>query len=40
MIEAARAHATVGEMLGVVRQAYGFAYDPLGVLQSPRDLAA
>jgi methylmalonyl-CoA mutase N-terminal domain/subunit len=40
MIEAARAYATVGEMMGVVRQAWGLAYDPLGVLQSPRDLAA
>lgn len=40
MIAAARAYATVGEMLGVVRQACGLAYDPLGVLSPPGELAA
>ncbi len=40
MIAAAHAYATVGEILGTVRQAYGYAYDPLGVLEPPRDLAA
>ena len=40
LIEAARVYATVGEMLGVVRQAHGLGYDPLGVLEAPRDLAA
>lgn len=40
MIEAARVYATVGEMLGVVRQAFGYPYDPLQVLQPPQELAA
>ncbi len=40
MIAAARVYATVGETLGTVRQAYGLAYDPLGVLETPRELAA
>ncbi len=40
MIEAAAAYATVGEMLGTVRLALGYAYDPLGALQAPRELAA
>jgi methylmalonyl-CoA mutase N-terminal domain/subunit len=35
MVEAARADATVGEMLGTVRLATGHAYDPLGVLSGP-----
>jgi methylmalonyl-CoA mutase N-terminal domain/subunit len=40
MIAAARAYATVGEMLGTVRLVYGYPYDPLRVLEQPRDLAA
>jgi methylmalonyl-CoA mutase N-terminal domain/subunit len=35
LIEAAKAHATVGEMLGTVRVATGHAWDPLGVLTPP-----
>ncbi|MBI4589214.1 MAG: methylmalonyl-CoA mutase [Candidatus Rokubacteria bacterium] len=35
MIEAAKASATVGEMLGTVRAAAGHLYDPLGVLPPP-----
>jgi len=35
MIEATRAFATTGELMGVVREAHGYDYDPLGVLKSP-----
>ena len=37
LIEATRAYATVGECVGVIRQAYGLAYDPFGMTQSPID---
>jgi methylmalonyl-CoA mutase N-terminal domain/subunit len=40
IIEAARTYATVSEMLGTVRQALGYCYDPLQVLQPPDDIAA
>ena len=36
LIEAARAYATLGEMMGTVRIAYGQPYDPMGVLAPPR----
>jgi len=36
LIEAARSYATVGEMMGTVRIAYGQPYDPMGVLAAPR----
>jgi len=35
LIEAAKAYATVGEMMGVVRMAYGHDYDGFGLLQYP-----
>jgi len=34
-IEAAKAYATVGEVVGVVRMAYGYDYDPLGQISTP-----
>jgi methylmalonyl-CoA mutase N-terminal domain/subunit len=40
MIGAARVYATVGEMLGTVREEYGLRWDPLGMLEAPRGLAA
>lgn len=36
MIDASKAYATLGEMIGTVRMAYGQPYDPMGVLQPPR----
>ena len=36
LIDAAGAHATMGEMMGTVRVAYGLPYDPMGVLETPR----
>lgn len=35
MVEAARADATVAEMIGTVRVAYRQPYDPMGVLEGP-----
>ncbi len=35
IMEAVRAYATHGEILGIIRQAYGYPYDPLGVLEAP-----
>jgi methylmalonyl-CoA mutase N-terminal domain/subunit len=35
MIEATRAFATTGELMGTVREVYGYPYDPIGVLESP-----
>ena len=40
MIAAAHAYATIGEILGTVRQVYGYAYDPLGVLEVQSEAAA
>ncbi len=34
-IEAAKADATVGEVVGVIRMAYGYGYDPLGQITTP-----
>lgn len=34
-IEAAKAYATVGEMIGAMRIGYGYAYDPYGQLETP-----
>ena len=35
MIEATKAYATTGELMGTVRQAYGYSYDPMNVIESP-----
>jgi len=35
MIEATQAAATTAELLGTVRQVYGYPYDPMNVLESP-----
>jgi methylmalonyl-CoA mutase N-terminal domain/subunit len=35
MIEATQAAATTAELLGTVRQVYGYSYDPMNVLESP-----
>ncbi|MDP6345954.1 MAG: methylmalonyl-CoA mutase family protein, partial [Alphaproteobacteria bacterium] len=35
MIDALRAKATKAEIGGIVRQAYGYSYDPLGMLENP-----
>lgn len=35
VIEAVKAYATVGEINGVIRLAYGDSYDPLGVINPP-----
>lgn len=35
LIEATRAYATVGECVGVIRQAYGLSYDPFDMTKSP-----
>jgi methylmalonyl-CoA mutase N-terminal domain/subunit len=35
MIDAAKAYATQGEIMGTIRQAYGLAYDPFGDIESP-----
>ena len=35
LIEAARNYATVGEMMGTIREAYGLTYDPFGDVESP-----
>ncbi len=35
IIEACKAYATVGEIMGVIREAYGYSYDPFGVLENP-----
>jgi methylmalonyl-CoA mutase N-terminal domain/subunit len=34
-IEAAKAYATVGEVVGVIRMAYGYDYDPLKQISTP-----
>jgi len=34
-VEAAKAYATVGEMIGAMRIGYGYAYDPYGQLETP-----
>jgi methylmalonyl-CoA mutase N-terminal domain/subunit len=35
MIEAAKAQATLGELLGTVRVAHGYSFDPLGMVEPP-----
>jgi methylmalonyl-CoA mutase N-terminal domain/subunit len=35
MIEATGAFATTGELMGTVREVFGYPYDPIGVLESP-----
>ena len=35
MIDAVKAYATIGEINGMVREAYGYHYDTMGVLESP-----
>jgi methylmalonyl-CoA mutase N-terminal domain/subunit len=39
IIEAVKAYATAGEILGVIRKARGLPYDPLEVIESPFELA-
>ena len=34
-IEAVKAYATIGEVVGVIRTAYGYDYDPLGQISTP-----
>lgn len=40
LVQAAATYATIGEMLGTVRSALGYPYDPLGVLQPASERAA
>jgi methylmalonyl-CoA mutase N-terminal domain/subunit len=35
MIAATEAHATTAELLGTVREVYGYPYDPMGIIESP-----
>ncbi|MDQ7782213.1 MAG: methylmalonyl-CoA mutase family protein [Desulfomonilaceae bacterium] len=35
MIRATKAHATTAELLGTVREVYGYQYDPMGIIESP-----
>jgi len=35
MIEATDAMATTAELLGTVREVFGYSYDPMGVVESP-----
>jgi len=35
MIEATDAMATTAELLGTVREVFGYSYDPMGVIDSP-----
>jgi hypothetical protein len=35
MIDATKAYATTGELMGTVRQAYGYSYDPMNIIESP-----
>ena len=37
MIEATKANATTGEMIGVVREVMGHHYDPMEAIESPFD---
>ena len=38
MVEATRAFATTGEMLGIVRETFGYPYDPMETIESPFNL--
>lgn len=35
MIEATEAYATTSELIGTVREVYGYSYDPINVIESP-----
>jgi (2R)-ethylmalonyl-CoA mutase len=35
MVEATRAWGTTGELLGTVREVFGYPYDPMETLSSP-----
>ena len=35
IIKALKAYATRSEILGTIREVYGYTYDPLGVVNSP-----
>ncbi|MBW1766251.1 MAG: hypothetical protein JRJ65_04275, partial [Deltaproteobacteria bacterium] len=35
MIEATRASGTTGELLGTVREVFGYPYDPMESIESP-----
>jgi methylmalonyl-CoA mutase N-terminal domain/subunit len=37
IIEAVKAYATAGEIIGVIRKARGLSYDPLGMIDCPFD---
>jgi methylmalonyl-CoA mutase N-terminal domain/subunit len=37
IIEAVKAYATAGEIMGVIRKARGLSYDPLGIIDCPFD---
>ena len=37
MIEATKAGATTAELLGTVRQVFGYSYDPMEIIESPFD---
>jgi len=38
IVEAVRSYATAGEIMGVIRQAYGLSYDPLNMIECPFEL--
>ena len=35
VIEAVKAFATTGEIMGTIREAFGYHYDPMEVIESP-----
>jgi len=35
LVEAAKAKATMEEMLGAIREAWGYSYDPFGMRRAP-----
>ncbi len=35
IMEAVSVYATRGEIMGTIRQVYGYSYDPLGIIESP-----
>ena len=37
MIDATKAFATTSELIGTVRESYGYSYDPMGIVQNPFD---
>ena len=38
ILDAVKAYATMGEIMGTIRSAYGFHYDPLEEIESPFSL--